>query len=1069
MNGMPAPDFGRRLLPTVLDELALTDPNRILYSYTKTNNPADGFHDLTTKTFARAVDRCAWFIHNHLGRGENFPTVTYIGPQDLVYGILTMACVKTGYKILLTSTRNTLQAHLSLFEKTDCNTFLCPPNFKLPIVKQILAARQMHVLEVPTVDHWIQDTSNEHDAEPSYPYDKTFSEARREPFVVLHTSGTTGLPKPIIQTNGTVAIVDALNSLPALGHPATFPALCGRSRQYTTFPLFHAAGITLLLPAAIFNEYTLVLGPFPPSVETVNAMIVHGNVEYVALAPTTLVEMVKDPTHLDDLRRLKQILYGGGPCPPEALALASQRTTVTSVIGSTECGVFAVLPADPEDFGCMNINPLMGVEYRHVSGDLYEQVVVRKPELDLYQGVFQTFPELTEWRMKDLYSKHPTKPGVWHYQGRMDDIIVFSTGEKLNPIDMEATIAVHPEVNGVLVAGAGRFQTSLLIEAATPPTTYAQKAQLLDQIWPAIEAANKESPSHARIHRNMVLFTYPSKPVPRAGKGTIQRKLTLDLYAPDLHELYESTKELANGTADRAETTTNGVNGNSDANAIVKRIIAASTEIEVEGLHPDANLFELGLDSLQVTQITREINQFLSRQKVDESIEPRDVYANNSLRALAGLISAHTSGKVQEIAETDEQKMQKLFKLYTSALPLSEREPQPYPTNSFTVLITGTTGSLGTYLLSALLSDSRVDRIYCLNRGPNSFERQQKSLAAKGLPLLPPRDDPSSRVEVLDSNLVESYFGLTTDKYKKLLKEVTTVIHNAWKVDFNLSIDSFTTQVDGTRHMVDFSAHSRLGARIFFVSSISSVSNANGHSAGGVGAEIPEKTYEDLWVPQPMGYGQSKFTAERLLNAAAQIADVPAVICRVGQIAGPTGEAGVWPKQEWLPSLIASSKYLGKLPVSLGQMDTVDWIPVDVLARGLLELALGPTNPPGSCAADGPSGAAVYHAVNPQRTSWPKLVQTVAATLDQQNPEHKIELVPLKAWVEALRESASKIEDIPLNPAVKLLDFFQGMSSRVERKLLLDTRRTVASSKTLATVGPIREAWMANWVRQWAF
>ena len=40
-----------------------------------------------------------------------------------------------------------------------------------------------------------------HQDHPHYHFDKTFEQARSEPLVVLHTSGTTGLPKPIIWTH----------------------------------------------------------------------------------------------------------------------------------------------------------------------------------------------------------------------------------------------------------------------------------------------------------------------------------------------------------------------------------------------------------------------------------------------------------------------------------------------------------------------------------------------------------------------------------------------------------------------------------------------------------------------------------------------------------------------------------------------------------------------------------------------------------------------------------------------------------------------------------------------------
>lgn len=53
-----------------------------------------------------------------------------------------------------------------------------------------------------------------------------------------------------------------------------------------------------------------------------------------------------------------------------------------------------------------------------------------------------------------------------------------------------------------------------------------------------------------------------------------------------------------------------------------------------------------------------------------------------------------------------------------------------------------------------------------------------------------------------------------------------------------------------------------------------------------------------------MGYGESKYIAELLLEAGAEKCGVPAVICRVGQLAGPvTKKGGMWGKQEWLPSV----------------------------------------------------------------------------------------------------------------------------------------------------------------------
>lgn len=175
---------GQRLLPSLLDELSANRPTCVLYSFAKTSSPADGFQDVTTREFARAVNRCAWYLEETLGRGENFPTLTYMGPQDIVYLILTLACVKTGYKLFLSSLRNTLDGHLSMFEKTECNVFLLPPNFPLPVVKQILAARSMRVVGVAPLLKWLDDEYEGRDE--LYPYTKTFAEAKQDPLVVLY-------------------------------------------------------------------------------------------------------------------------------------------------------------------------------------------------------------------------------------------------------------------------------------------------------------------------------------------------------------------------------------------------------------------------------------------------------------------------------------------------------------------------------------------------------------------------------------------------------------------------------------------------------------------------------------------------------------------------------------------------------------------------------------------------------------------------------------------------------------------------------------------------------------------
>lgn len=323
---------GTRLFPSLVDDITRSDPNRILYSIARTRDPSDGFLDVSAKSFARAVDRCAWYLQDQLGPVHDPPTVTYMAPQDIVHAILVPACSKIGCVPLFNSLRNTLDVHLALFYQTQCDIFL------LPAAQQIIKARPMRVLEIPGVHYWLDDGTERR----PYPYTKKFEEARHEPLVILHSSGSTGMLKPITLTNGTLSSMEAFTVLPSLGQEPAFPAMCAGTRVYFGIPLFHSVGMYLCLPGCLYSGFTAVLSLFLVTASLANGVHVYRDVQYSVLIPATLIELAKDPEYLRNLGRLKYLIFGGALLPRDVRNCLSNYARLINCLGSTECGVLPI-------------------------------------------------------------------------------------------------------------------------------------------------------------------------------------------------------------------------------------------------------------------------------------------------------------------------------------------------------------------------------------------------------------------------------------------------------------------------------------------------------------------------------------------------------------------------------------------------------------------------------------------------------------------------------------------------------------------------------------------------------
>jgi len=91
LNSTPSPDYGRRLVPRIIDDNATAQPGRVCFSIPRCEALQAGFRDITWRMYADAVNKTAHFIEKEIGRSDSFETVMYLGFPDLRTFIVLVA------------------------------------------------------------------------------------------------------------------------------------------------------------------------------------------------------------------------------------------------------------------------------------------------------------------------------------------------------------------------------------------------------------------------------------------------------------------------------------------------------------------------------------------------------------------------------------------------------------------------------------------------------------------------------------------------------------------------------------------------------------------------------------------------------------------------------------------------------------------------------------------------------------------------------------------------------------------------------------------------------------------
>ncbi|PHH79488.1 hypothetical protein CDD80_4715 [Ophiocordyceps camponoti-rufipedis] len=837
----------------------------------------------------------------------------------------------------------------------------------------------------------------------------------------FHSSGTTsGLPKPIPQSN-----LAAVGALPRFSPRADLPA------TFSTTPLYHGGLADALRSWTSASSIWF----FPEKLQPITAStVIHAvqtarlespvPISYFSSVPFVLQRLAEDDAGIDMLRSMAIVSFGGAALPVSVgNALVKAGVKLSSRFGSAESGF--VMSSHREyavDDEWQYLRPVQDEKllcFEPRGKGLWELVV--KPGWPVRA---KTNRPDGSYATSDLFEPHPNRAGLWRYHSRADGQMTLLNGKKFDPAPMESDILASTHLlRDVFIFGTGRDYPGLLLFPVT------DEEAIIEKLWPEIEKVNATTASHARITKPMlIVIPNQESPLPKSSKGSILRHQAEEKYASVINSAYDVALASPAVLLPDAE--------------VLPTVLDCFHRVLARTIDVNEDLFCQGVDSIACIQVR---NLLRAASLTRRELSPNVIYDSGTVTRLVSHLLRLRNGHDESREEDEGACMNRLVNKYTIFPNLDFIPRNQRPTS---IVLTGATGFMGARVLQQLLQNTTVNNVYCLVRATSrhqALERVTRSLQA----LTP--DCESPKLTCLPYNLSTTELGLSETDELLLTREATVYIHLAWAVNFGLNLSSFEHHISGTHHLLTLSARSQ--APFFFISSTAAVL----HSPN---LPIPETPSKDATEASPLGYGRSKWIAERVCAAANRIyaSSASVSIIRVGQLCGD--EDGVWNASEAFPLMLSTASIAGCLPDLPGEV--LNWLPVEQAARAVTEIALS-SHPVDNMELNTEPGIHVYHVLNPSLApTWKQLLQWISE--DENGPCFQI--VPPKTWLSRWEES---LRDRPSShPAEPLLDVWKnsykidGQSKATFPEFRIE--RSQRLSATLRQVGPLsRERILKLW------
>ncbi|KAK2600011.1 hypothetical protein QQS21_005245 [Conoideocrella luteorostrata] len=606
-------------------------------AYPRTKDTITDYEYFTGSDLDGFVNQACWTLIERGLEGDTREIVALYAESDLSYVVTFLALLRLGYQVMTISTRLGPVAYQALLDSVGC--------------KMILHGQSTRVLSTVAdmcshADTLLQPILTRGD------FDKPATSAK--PFVrpihsveveqtrvalIMHSSGSTGSPKPLFQSHGAV-----------LGDLLTGMGL----RAFNPLPWFHLHGLLTSLQAIymkntahLWNAHIpLTPGNILESVRAVQPEILH-------CVPYTLKLLAEAPGGLEVLRCCKHVTSGGARVPDQlGDMLVSEAVRLSSTFGLTEVCHIGDSMRRPVDDNSWNYIRLHSPGSPHtvfvkVPGDTGEEK---------YEAVFlKSHPCLMmsnsddppgSYHSGDLYVPHPVIPNAWKYIARKDDCITLANGEKIIPMAMEGILRRHPLTRDALMFGVDREMPGMLVFQSHQGAKMSRR-EYMDALLPALDEVNGIADDFARVMPDMVVLVPPSIDYPVTDKSNIMRAAAYRVFSDRIHAAYNPKSNVVDQNA-RGQ-----VLEMFRLEQYLMDLFNGMGGVVLNSVHDE--FFTHGVDSLRAIQAGRALQQDLDLR--GQSLPNTVVYDARNVAQLAALLYSWQSGENPQ--ELDKQRINK--------------------------------------------------------------------------------------------------------------------------------------------------------------------------------------------------------------------------------------------------------------------------------------------------------------------------------------------------------------------------------------------------------------------------